>query len=259
MSTELTDLSLLPIFLVSVAVILLSSELGRRLGVRRSRKGGDNITTLEGAILGLLALMISFTFAMSLNRFESRRDAVLAEANAIGTTALRARLLPAPHDHEALALLREYVRLRTEQNLGELAPSAQTAAMARAGAIQKALWQHVKAVAATKNAMVPTGLFIQTLNETIDAYEKYAIATHNRVPNIVLIALYCMAIVASAFTGYAGGLESRRSRVPVHVMGILVASVILLIQDLDRPSSGFIRVSQQPLIDATASMAGFVD
>ena len=259
MSTELTDLPLLPIFLASVALILLAGELGRRLGVRRSGKGGDNVTTLEGAILGLLALMISFTFAMSLNRFEARRDAVLAEANAIGTTALRARLLPAPHDRESLALLREYVRLRTEQNGGDLAPAAQRTAAARASAIHEALWQHVKAVAATSNAMVPTGLFIQTLNEMIDDYEKYVIATHNRVPNIVLIALYCIAVVASAFTGYAGGLESRRSRLPVYVMGILVASVILLIQDLDRPSSGFIRVSQQPLLDATASMAGFTD
>jgi hypothetical protein len=259
MSTELTDLPLLPIFLVSVVVILLAGEFGRRLGVRRGSKGGDNVTTLESAMLGLLALMISFTFAMSLNRFESRRDAVLAEANAIGTTALRARLLPAPHDREALALLREYVRLRADQNGGELAPPARKAAAARASAIHEALWQHAKVVAATNNAMVPTGLFIQALNEMIDDQEKYVIATHNQVPNIVLIALYCIAVVASAFTGYAGGLESRRSRLPVHVMGVLVASVILLIQDLDRPSSGFIRVSQQPLFDTIASMAGFKD
>jgi hypothetical protein len=107
--------------------------------------------------------------------------------------------------------------------------------------------------------MVPTGLFIQALNDTIDSYEKYFIATQNRVPNIVLMALYCIAVVASAFTGYAGGLESRRSRLPVHIMGLLVASVILLIQDLDRPSSGFIRVSQQPLLDTIATMAGFSD
>ncbi len=257
MNTELTDLPLLPVFLVSVAVILCAGELGRRLGVRRGRKGGDNVATLEGAILGLLALMISFTFAMSLGRFEARRDAVLNEANAIGTTALRARLLPAPHAAEGLKLLNEYVRLRRDMNAGELASAAWGIAAARAGAIHEALWQHAKAVAASDTAMVPTGLFIQTLNEMIDNQEKYLIATHNRVPNIVLIALYCIATVASAFTGYAGGLESRRSRLPVYVMGILVASVILLIQDLDRPSSGFIRVSQQPLIDTAQVMEKF--
>jgi hypothetical protein len=47
-------------------------------------------------MLGLLALIISFTFAMALSRFDARRDALLREANAIGTAALRARLLPTP-------------------------------------------------------------------------------------------------------------------------------------------------------------------
>ena len=259
MTTEFTDFPLLPVFLVSVAAILLAGEVGRRLGVRRGRKGSDNVATLEGAILGLLALMISFTFAMSLNRFEARRDAVLNEANAIGTAALRARLLPAPHAAEGVKLLHEYVQLRRKMNSGELAPDDRNAAAARAGAIQEALWQRTKSVAAADNAMVPTGLFIQALNDMIDNQEKYLVATHNRVPNIVLVALYCIATVASAFTGYAGGLESRRSRLPVHIMGVLVASVILLIQDLDRPSSGFIRVSQQALIDTEGAIAKFRD
>jgi hypothetical protein len=77
-----------------------------------SDRGGENVSTLEGAVLGLLALMIGFTFAMALSRFESRRDAVLSEANSIGTTALRARLLPAPERAEALKLLQEYVQVR---------------------------------------------------------------------------------------------------------------------------------------------------
>src|SRR5579859_1509169 len=100
MNSEVTNYPLLEIFLVSLVVILGSSEIGRRLGLRASIKGGDNIATLEGAILGLLALMISFTFAMALSRFEARRDAVLAEANAIGTTALRAHLLAEPEGAE---------------------------------------------------------------------------------------------------------------------------------------------------------------
>jgi hypothetical protein len=259
MNGELSDYPLLPIFLASVAVIVAAGEFGRRLGVRRGRKGGDNVATLEGAILGLLALMISFTFAMALNRFETRRDAVLNEANAIGTTALRARLLPAPHAQESLKLLREYVGLRHRMNSIAVKTPEWSAAATRTSAIQESLWQHAKSVAAQDHAMVPTGLFIQTLNEMIDNQEKYLIANQHRVPNIVLIALYCIATVASAFTGYAGGLESRRSRVPVYIMGILIASVILLIQDLDRPSSGFIRVSQQALIDAAAAMATFAE
>ena len=74
---ELSGYSLLSIFLVSSIVILFASEIGRRIGVRRAARGGDHIATLESAILSLLALMIGFTFAMALSRFEGRRDAVL--------------------------------------------------------------------------------------------------------------------------------------------------------------------------------------
>ena len=132
-------------------------------------------------------------------------------------------------------------------------------AIARSNALHEALWQQAQAAAAKDTGMVPTGLFIQTLNEMIDNQEKRMTAARNRVPNIVLIALYGVATVASAFTGYASGLEARRSRLPVYIMGMLVSAVILLIQDLDRPNTGFITVSQQPMIDAAASIAAYPD
>ena len=94
---DLYGYSLRTIFLVGLAAIFAVSELGWHLGMRNEGRGGSNISTLESAMLGLLALIIGFTFAMALSRFEARREAVLNEANAIGTTALRARLLPDPH------------------------------------------------------------------------------------------------------------------------------------------------------------------
>jgi hypothetical protein len=42
-------------------------------------------------------------------------------------------------------------------------------------------------------------------------------------------------------------------------MGFLIATVILLILDLDRPNSGFITNNQQSMIDTAASMAAFSD
>ena len=92
---------------------LATTEVGRS-GVRAKSREGRSIATLESAILGLLAFMIGFTFAVALSRFEARRDAVLNEANSIGTTALRARLLPAPHGAEAVKLLQEYVQMRLD-------------------------------------------------------------------------------------------------------------------------------------------------
>ena len=256
---DLYNYSLLTIFLAGLAVIIATSEIGRRLAVYADSRGGDNISTLEGAVLGLLALMIGFTFAMALSRFEARRDAVLNEANAIGTTALRARLLPEPHRAEVLMLLREYVKVRLDITQRPVSRSELMAAIDRSNAIQEALWLQAKAVAAKDNGMVPTGLFIQTLNEMIDNQGKRLAALRNRVPNIVILALFGVAAIASAFAGYASGHEARRTRLPVYIMGFLVSAVILLILDLDRPSAGFIEVSQQPMIDTAASIAAFTD
>ncbi len=258
-SLDLNDYSLLAIFPISIAVILAASEVGRWLGGRAAQRGADSVSTLEGAILGLLALMIGFTFSMALSRFEARRDAVLAEANAIGTTALRARLLPAPHAGQTIKLLREYVQLRLD--ITRRPPSAQefAAMISRSNAIQEALWQQAKMVAAKDNAMVPTGVFIQSLNEMIDNQEKRLTALYNRLPPIVLVALYAVATIAVGFTGYTSGLQTRHSRLPVYITAILIASMVLLIQDIDRPGAGFIRVSQQPMINTAASLAGYSD
>jgi hypothetical protein len=256
---DLYNYSLLTIFLAGLAVILATSEFGRRLGADAGSRGGDNISTLESAVLGLLALMIGFTFAMALSRFEARRDAVLNEANAIGTTALRARLLPEPYRAEALKLLREYVKIRLDITQRPVSRSELMTAIEQSSAIQEALWLQAKAMAAKDNGMVPTGLFIQSLNEMIDNQGKRLAALRTQVPNIVLLALFGVAAFASGFAGYASGLEARRTRLPVYIMGFLVSALILLIMDLDRPSAGFIEVSQQPMIDTAASIAAFSD
>ncbi len=99
----------------------------------------------------------------------------------------------------------------------------------------------------------------QALNEMIDEQGRRLAALRNRVPNIVLLALYGIAAVATAFAAYGSGLEARRIRLPIYLMALLLSAVILLIIDLDRPTAGFIAVSQQPMIDTAASIAAFTD
>jgi hypothetical protein len=252
-----SDYSLFEIFLISVAALFGAIEVGRWFGLRFRPQGIGSVPTLEASILALLALMIGFTFAMALSRFEARREGALVEANAIGTTALRARLLPAPHNQECLKILRDYAQVRLELTQKIPLPSELKAAVARSSAFQEALLLQVKEVAAKNNGMVPTGLFIQSLNGMIDAHEKRLIALTSGVPNIVLVVLYGIAMVAGAFSGYAAGVESQRSRGPMYVAMALFIAVILLIQDLARPSGGFVTASQQPVQDLAASLAAY--
>ncbi len=256
---DLIDYSLPVIFLVSLALIVAAGEIGHWLGRRATDHGGENVTTLKSAILGLLALMIGFTFAMAQTRFELRREAVLNEANAIGTTALRARLLPAPHNTESLKLLRDYVKIRLSITQRVPSPAELKAAIEASNAIQEALWSQARAVAAKSDAMVPTGLFIQALNDLIDNQAKRIAAARSSVPNIVLLALYATAAIAIGYACYGRALGGRHWRAAVYVAGALTAGVILLIQDLDRPSAGFISVSQQPMLDVAASLASYSD
>jgi hypothetical protein len=256
---ELYTYSLSTIFLVGLAIILTASEIGWQLGTRSVGRAGGNVSTLESAMLGLLALIIGFTLSMALSRFEARRVAVLNEANAIGTTALRARLLPESHRTDILKLLKEYVQIRVDfvqsgRSMAELRTVAN-----RSNVIQEASWQHAKAIVVKDNSMVPTGLFIQTLNEMIDDQEKRLAAFRSRVPNVVLLGLFGIAAIAGGFAGYASGLDPKRNRPPVYIMGFLVSAVILLIFDLDRPSSGFITNDQQSMIDVAASISAFSD
>jgi hypothetical protein len=259
MTLDPNDYPLLAIFAVSLVLILGAAEVGNRLGERAARRGAASVSTLEGAILGLLALMIGFTFSMALSRFEARRDGAVVEATAIGTTALRARLLPAPHNGETVKLLRDYVQLRLDLAKRPVSLQEFNAEMTRSNTIQEALWQQAKAVAAKDNAMVPTGLFLQSLNEMIDDQDKRLAAFSNRLPMIIVIALYGVSIVGIGFAGYGSGIDSKRTRVPVYLTGILVASMVILIQDIDRPGAGFIKVSQQPIANAAATLAAFPD
>jgi hypothetical protein len=127
----------------------------------------------------------------------------------------------------------------------------------RSNTIQEALWQQVKAVSNKDSSLVPTGIFIQSLNEMIDNQGKRLAALRNRIPSLVLLALFGMASITCGFAGYAGGSEAKPTRLPIYIIGVLISSVIYLILDIDRPSAGLIKNNQQPMIDAAASIASF--
>ena len=86
--------------LYSLTVVLIAGAaqlgilIGRRLSGNETRSG--DINTVTGAALGLLALLLGFSFSLALSRFDVRRTLVLEEANAIGSTANFALMLPEP-------------------------------------------------------------------------------------------------------------------------------------------------------------------
>jgi hypothetical protein len=180
-------LDFIPLWLLFLAICLFSGfavEGGYRFGKWRhahaAKEKETPVNAMVASILGLLAFLLAFTFSLAASRFDARRQVVLAEANAIGTTYLRTRLLPEPHRTESARLLREYVDVRVRG----VAESTVLEAVSRSEELQESLWSEAVKASENKNSNpVMTGLFIQSLNETIDVHAKRVqVGARNRIP-----------------------------------------------------------------------------
>lgn len=244
------------IAIVSI-VLLAAAEGGFRFGLQlhrtkdEARKG--QIGGTQGAMLGLLGLLLGFTFAMSVGRYETRRALVLQEANSIGTTYLRAALLPEAHQKAVENLLRQYVDARLDfYNVGA-DKAKQAAAEQSASKIESELWSH--AVAAGKESPSPlTVSFISALNDTIDLDATRLNALHTHVPGAVWLLVLAVSACGCAASGYGAGSSGARSVLTNLALPLLIAVVITLIADLDRSRSGLIGINQQPLLDLKQSL-----
>jgi hypothetical protein len=208
------------------------------------------VGAIVAAGLGLLAFLLAFTFGMAASRFDTRRGLVLDEANAIGTTYLRAALLPEPHRTEIRTLLRDYVDLRLEA----VQPGMSVPARERSEELQSRLWAQA-VVVAEKQPTPITGLFIQSLNEVIDLHAKrVTMGLRNRIPLTIWVALYSTAILAMAGVGYYSGLSSTTRSLATLALAIAFSGILCLIADLDRPQEGLLKVSQQAMVDLRKSL-----
>jgi hypothetical protein len=239
---------------LTIVISLLSVEAGYRVAMNRERRSKlEKESPLGGmvaAILGLLAFMLAFTFGLAASRFEDRRQILLSEANAIGTAYLRAAMLPEPMRTETRNLLREYVDVRLEG----VQPGKLEQAISKSEELHNRLWS--LAVAATeKDRSAITSIYVQSLNEVIDLHATRLMAgVRSRVPGVVWIVLYGLAILAMVMMGYHSALTHSTRSIAVIALIIGFSSVLYLIADLDRPTQGTLRVSQQAMIDLRNSM-----
>jgi hypothetical protein len=244
---------------VVIASLLFATEVGFRLGRRVRSKSNEltksQINMLQAASLGLLALMLGFTFLMALTRFDTRKQLVLEEANAIGTTYLRAQLLPSTERKEVSNLLRRYVDVRLEFYQAGINQKKLQKIDVETEKLHRALWAYAIAASGQDAKAIPIGLFIQSLNEVIDLHAKRVTAMENHVPESIFILLLFVAILSLGLVGYGAGIGRDRNLLPTLISVFLIASVLLLIMDLDRPRRGLIKVSQQSMIDLRETLS----
>jgi hypothetical protein len=242
------------ICLALMGVLIVAVEIGFWVTKGRVKGGSDSIERTDialilGAVLTLLALLLGFTYSMSEGRFETRRQLVIEEANAIGTTYLRAKALPEPRSSEIQELLRQYTALRVEiAGTTYDDPEKIREWGNRTKQLHSLMWSHAAALAReSPNPVI--SVFLQTLNEMIDLHTKRLAAFRNRVPFSIYLVLFGISAITLWLVGYYLGTRRQRLRILSTMLVLLVASVMWLIMDLDQPVRGAIRASQQSLID----------
>ena len=246
------SLDVLPIwgiYLVTVVGSLLFAELGYQLGKRQqlAEEGKQGtVGSLSGATLALLAFLLVFLIGIASNRFDNRRQLVIKEANAIGTTYLRAGYLEEPYRTDIRDLLQEYVDIR----LAAVAdPSKLPQAITRSEEIQAAMWAQAETLARANPDSDVIALFIVALNEVIDVHGERTAAIYNRISLNIWLVLFFMAGITMLIVGFQNGLAGNRNFVALLALILVFSAVILLIVDLDRPQQGLLQISQQALVD----------
>jgi hypothetical protein len=248
------DAPLWLILLLLFVVMGLAREFGawaRRREGQVARKEGAAIDEgyILSAVLGLLALLVAFSFGMALNRYESRRAMVVTEANAIGAAYLRTALLDDPAKLRSLLLRYAQARLA----YGQAAKAAQAAEI-EADQLQPQIWaEAVRQVAPARQTPL-AGFVLSPLDQAFDAASARKAELEARMPLVVLATLSVYFVAAAAVLGYASARAEARHRVASFALFGLFTLALGVILDLDRPREGLIDLPQGAMSDTVAMM-----
>lgn len=246
-------------FAGTILVVMISIEAGYRLGQIAHRRSVDEkespVSAFAGAVLGLVAFMLAFTFSIVSDRYDARKGLVREEANAIGTAYLRTDFLQEPDRADAKRLLKEYLDARVAAaQAGIVDPEHVKNVLSEANRIQGRLWDMAVTNARKDMNSDVAALYIESLNAVIDIHAlRVAVGLQARIPIGIWSVLYGLTILGMMGIGYHTGIAGSKRSMATLILALSFALVIAMIGSLDRPG-GFIKITQQPLIDLQRSI-----
>jgi hypothetical protein len=235
------------IFIVMIAAYWIGCRVSQRF------KGYfiDGFGPVEGSLLGLLALLLAFTFSMSAARYETRRQIIVQEARQIGTAILRADLYE-PSEREAFrADFKEYVEVRIACHDAGFDDKMITRNLNQSVAISTRLWDRAARLGRNPSNFISSNQMIPALNSMIDTVTTRNAARHSTVPDAIIWVLFILCAISSFMIGI-NRKESKSSMLVVNtVFALMISACVFLIIDLDRPKHGLITTEEmnQNIID----------
>jgi hypothetical protein len=227
--------------------------IGRYLR-RHSDHYREGIGALQGALLGLVGLVLAFGLSLAVGRYQDRRADVVNDANTIGTAYLRAQTIGEPQRSRSLALLRRYNDLAIRVTHEVPGTASLRATAAEQGRLQQMLWRlGGEAINGRPRDSAPR-LYLDSLNAMIDQQGVRLAGLNNHPPNaVLLLELLGAALALGMLALYVSVLG--RGLVPVVLAAVVVTFLVLVTFDLDRPTRGFITIPASPLLAEKATMS----
>jgi hypothetical protein len=221
---------------------------------RHSDHYREGVGALQGALLGLVGLILAFGLTLAVGRYQDRRADVVHDANAIGTTYLRAQTLAEPQRSKSLTLLRHYNDLAIRLTYDRPGSASIRATTAEQGHVQQQLWRlGGEAINGRPRDSAPR-LYIDSLNAMIDQQGVRLAGLNNHPPNaVLLLELFGAALALGLLSLYVSVLG--RGVLPVALAAVVVSLLVLVTFDLDRPTRGLITVPAAPLLAEKATMS----
>jgi hypothetical protein len=248
----------LMITLVLMALLLACIEMGRRIRLRhKDEEASGGLSVIDGAVFGLLGLLLAFAFSGADSRFEARRQLIVQETNEIGTAWLRVNLLPASAQPQLRADYRQYVddRIAFYRDLNDN-PQQARADFANSNALQTKIWSESIAAARQDPNPAVLSLVLSSLNDMIDITTTRAVALETHPPLAIYILLFVLALASSLIAGFSMGDRRKRPWLHTIVYAVALTVTIYTILDLEFPRAGIVRVDRydQALINQRNSM-----
>ena len=246
------------IFVIIVLVLLaLSVELpyryGRRL-VHDPRVQDDIWNVLYAGLLALVAFMLGLSYAQAQGRFDVRRELVVREADATGVTWRRAVQLPQMQASEFRTILSRYTRGRLEAYDRPWDRTAFEAALKSSDVERERMWRIASDGLRAHPTNLGISLLVQALDDLTDLADDEHAALTQHIPTSVILFTVLLVILGAIFTGFSFARKQGRPGIFSVIYVLALTLVIQMIVDLDRPQSGLIRVSLEPLRDQIAIM-----
>jgi len=239
----------IPIYILSVLIfflVLLFNWFGFKFKKWHLEKYPgrvpEDLGAVEGSMLGVMALLLGFTFSIAISKFETRRQITVEEANDIGTAILRCDMYPDSVRNPLRADFKEYVETRIAYyTVGNDEEKIQEE-LVKSGEISGRIWKRVALQAQNRDNIAVTAQMIPAVNAMIDIVTTRDASRISRVPRLVLFVLLGLVLISAFVLGsdYNG---KKRNRILIFSYALAMTITLNLITDLDRPREGLINLN----------------